>query len=56
MHVYEVVITAVIISSLRVIADNSQEAIAQAKRMFRNDHDDEFIDEIYCRKLPAQPS
>jgi hypothetical protein len=53
MNVYEVVITAVFISNLRVIAENSQEAIDQAKRMFRNDHDDKSIDEIYCRRLSA---
>jgi hypothetical protein len=53
MNVYEVVITAVIISNLRVIAENSQEAIDQAQRMFRNDHDDEHINEIFCRRLSA---
>ena len=52
MQVYEVVITAAIISSLRVIADNSQNAILQAQRMFLNDHDDQIIDEIFCRELP----
>lgn len=54
MNVYEVVIRAVIISHLRVIARNSQDAIDQAQRMFRNDHEDESIDEICCRRLSAQ--
>lgn len=51
MHVYEVIITAALIETIRVIAKNPQDAIDRARRMFFNDNESGLISEINWRVL-----
>jgi len=51
MSIYEVVVTAVIIQTLRVMADSRQEAVEKARLIYWNDHFDIPLDEIHCSVL-----